>query len=130
MLKGELMRTQKLKPEIVHRGTLFHRTQIEDEQGRLERELASYWEKMNKPRRGQGVDPILPSLLNPTAIVGGNMGMCSNVGTQLGEMTERDAMVAATIFQWCGTHVGRASLSGAFEKAGFKLTFEKMEGKK
>ncbi len=124
------MRTLRLKPDIVHRGTLFHRTQIEDDQGRLERELASYWEKMNKPRRGQGVDPILPTLLNPTAIIGGNMGLYSSVGTQLGEVTERDAIVAATIFQWCGTNIGRSSLIVAFEKAGFKLSFEKIESKK
>lgn len=66
-----------------------------------ERALAAAWQASNKPRVGQGSEPILTQLFK--------------------DPTQRDAEVAATIVQWMGSQIGFLFLKEALADAGLEI---------
>lgn len=89
--------------ELVHKGINHSRlsTPCNFKDTQRERALAAAWQATNKPRVGQGVDPILQQLF--------------------ADPTQRDAEVAATIVQWLGTKVGFLFLEDALKSVGLTI---------
>ena len=68
--------------------------------------------------------PCLLMLMNPVGI-GGGTGFFNPIGEQHGPITQRDALVAATVVQWIGTNVGRSFLTEAFRDVGYEVVLRK-----
>jgi len=95
-MKTELKDTELI--EIKHVGHNHQRLSREP----LEKIFADEWRELNSGiARGQG----------PLAYM-----LAENRNYPRDEVTDRDAMVAATVIQWLGSNVGQCFLSGVMEK--------------
>lgn len=103
--------------EIVEplKGFHSHRVDIKDSTGNLEKSLIDHLNEEDVPKhwlnQGQG---LLQNLF-------------FGPHQEYHKLTKDEKMVAATIIQWLGTNCGRWFLRDAFEKAGWKITFESPE---
>lgn len=96
------------------KGFHSHRVKIEDSTGNLEKALIDFLNEEDIPKswnQGQG---LLQNLF-------------FGPRQEYHKLTKDEKMVAATIIQWLGTNCGRWFLRDAFEKAGWKITFESPE---
>ncbi len=108
---------------LIHEGVETGR--LDHPSSDIERALAELWKGWNSHENISG--PALYFLLNPHALGSppSGFGLFHPVGTQLGEPSQRDATVAATIIQWLGTNIGRLFLVEAFSRAEYELVWKK-----
>lgn len=83
---------------LKHKGHNHHRLSRE----RLEKIFADEWRELNSGN-GRGHGPLAYMLAED----------CNNPRN---EVTERDAMVAATVIQWLGSNVGQSFLNNVMSK--------------
>lgn len=107
--------------ELVHRGYLHDRTTVDDAQGRLEKTAAEYWEK--GMYFGQQIVPY-PVLLR-ARITGNPFGFLDasqRVEMPSKPLDQEEATMAATVFQWIFTPIGRSALYEVCTQAGWTIT--------
>ncbi|MBX4189218.1 hypothetical protein KW785_01320 [Candidatus Parcubacteria bacterium] len=85
-------------PTLVHRSYRFDRTKISDPQGELERIAAKFWEE-ERAWKPEGVVKL----------------------ARRRWLARIQARVAATIFQWMFTNMGRWAMGEVYRRAGWKV---------
>jgi hypothetical protein len=111
--------------KLVHRGYHYDRTQIDDPQGKIEKAAADYWEK--------GTDfcsqPVSYAELLRAKISGnpftGSFGQ--KVEVPDAPLTQAEATMAATVFQWMFTSIGRSALYEVCKAAGWSVRMEPLK---
>ncbi len=106
-----------------HRGLQVHRLDAPGGSTERERAFAEAWDKAQ--RENQALEHLLvvsakegdPGAFKPMGPFGPAFAK-----KPLGDLTERDEIVAATLMQWLGTNVGFFYVQKALEKAGYRLT--------
>ena len=107
--------------KLVHRGYHQDRTTVDDPQGRLEKAAADYWEKGMV--FGQQMVPY--AVILRAKITGNPFGLFEpgqKVEMPAQPLTQEEAAIAATVFQWIFTSVGRSALYEVCTKAGWTVT--------
>jgi hypothetical protein len=100
----------------MRRGLLHHsldRRRLEYERGDLEKAFADLWEKQNDPvGRDFGTLEHLMIRFDGELVIRGRMPFT---------ITQRDAVIVATIIQWLGTNCGFAFVVHALEKCNYRV---------
>lgn len=104
-----------LKDKIVHRSAQYSRTEVDDEQGRLEKAAADFWEK--ECERDGSRDSFPGVILVDAELIKRRMMMIP-FRTPI---TQEQATTAATIFQWMFTNMGRSALEQVYREVGLRI---------